>query len=532
MAFTSLSSSSFDSKVVSCSKACTKSYATLQSHYDKLTDDFRKSQFDVISYKTGLESVKAKLLVYQQNEYVFEEDIKLLKLKVHLRDNALAVLRQKFEKTEQERDDLKLKLEKFQTTSKNLSQLLASQTNDKIGLGYNTQVFTRSMFDCDEFFTYESDESFPASPIYDRGEITQNAPSFVQPTKQVKPLRSSVKTIKTSIPVDIHKTAIPKPKSNGNHRNRKACFVCKSLDHLIKDCDFYEKKMAQTPVRKHAQRGNHQQHASMTLPNPQKHVVPTAVLKKSKFVPITAARPVTATDPKSLVTRLRQAKTIVTKPYSPPKRNTNRSPSPKASNFLPKVTAAKTPMVNAIKGNWGNPQHALKDKEVIDSGCSRHMTGNVSYLSDFEELNGGYVAFGGNPKGGKISGKGKIRTGNLDFDDVYFVKELKFNLFSVSQMCNKKNNVLFTDTECLVLSPEFKLSDENQVLLRVPKENNVYNVDLKKIVPSRDLTCLFAKATLDESNLWHRRVAKVLKYDVLIVGYEHVVMNLWFNWNQ
>nr|GEW27359.1 reverse transcriptase domain-containing protein [Tanacetum cinerariifolium] len=94
----------------------------------------------------------------------------------------------------------------------------------------------------------------------------------------------------------------------------------------------------------------------------------------------------------------------------------------------------------------------------------------MSYLSDFEELNGGYVAFGGNPKGGKISGKGKIRTGKLDFDDVYFVKELKFNLFSVSQMCDKKNSVLFTDTECLVLSPDFKLPDESQVLLRVPRE--------------------------------------------------------------
>nr|GFB24918.1 hypothetical protein [Tanacetum cinerariifolium] len=80
----------------------------------------------------------------------------------------------------------------------------------------------------------------------------------------------------------------------------------------------------------------------------------------------------------------------------------------------------------------GNPQQALKDKGIIDSGCSRHMTGNMSYLSDFEDLNGGDVAFGGNPKGGKITGKGKIKTGKLDFDDVYFVKELKFNLFSVS----------------------------------------------------------------------------------------------------
>nr|GEW29689.1 hypothetical protein [Tanacetum cinerariifolium] len=108
MAFTSSSSSSSDNEVVSCSKACTKAYATLQSHYDKLTYDFRKSQFDVISYKTGLESIEARLLVYQQNETIFEEDIKLLKLKVQLRDNALVVLGQKFEKAEQERDDLKL----------------------------------------------------------------------------------------------------------------------------------------------------------------------------------------------------------------------------------------------------------------------------------------------------------------------------------------------------------------------------------------------------------------------------------------
>nr|GEV49146.1 ribonuclease H-like domain-containing protein [Tanacetum cinerariifolium] len=209
-------------------------------------------------------------------------------------------------------------------------------------------------------------------------EIPQNTPSFVQTTKQVKPPRSSVKTVDNFIPAANHKIVIPKPKSHGNSRNRKSCF--------------------------------------------------------------------------------------------------------------------------------GNPQHALKDKRVIDSGCSRHMTGNMSYLSDFKEIIGGYVAFGGNLKGGKISDKGKIRTGKLDFDDVYFVKELKFNHFSVSQMYDKKNSVLFTDTKCIVLSHEFKLPDENHALLRVPRENNMYNVDLKNIVPSGDLTCLFAKATLDESNLWHRRM--------------------------
>nr|GFC57886.1 putative ribonuclease H-like domain-containing protein [Tanacetum cinerariifolium] len=76
-------------------------------------------------------------------------------------------------------------------------------------------------------------------------------------------------------------------------------------------------------------------------------------------------------------------------------------------------------------------------------------------------------------------------------------------------MCDKKNSVLFTNTECLVLSSDFKLPDASQVLLRVPRENNMYNVNLRNIGPSGDLTCLFAKATLNESNLWHRRLGHV-----------------------
>ncbi|GJR53924.1 putative ribonuclease H-like domain-containing protein [Tanacetum coccineum] len=112
-------------------------------------------------------------------------------------------------------------------------------------------------------------------------------------------------------------------------------------------------------------------------------------------------------------------------------------------------------------------------------------------------------------KGGRITGKGKIKTGKLDFEDVYFVKELKFNLFSVSQMCDKKNNVLFTETECLILSPDFKLPDENQVMLKIPRKDNMYSFDLKNVVPSKGLTCLIAKATNDESNMWHRRLGHI-----------------------
>nr|GEX51360.1 hypothetical protein [Tanacetum cinerariifolium] len=408
VAFTSSSSLSSDNEVAPCSKACSKVYATVQSHYDKLTVDFRKSQFDVLSYKSGLEIVKARLVVYQKNENMFEEDIKLLKLDVMLRDNALVELRKKFEAAEKERDELKHTLEKFQTSLKNLSKLLESQIIDKTGLGYDNQMFTSIVFDCDELNSSESNVSVPPSLVHDRTSVTS-----AKHPKQATNLRKD----------------IPKSRGHKHSWNRKACFVCKSLNHLIKDCDYYEKQMVQKPPAKH----------------------------------------------------------VVHKLQAPIRRPINHRPAPKNSNFHQKVTTAKTNKVNAVKGtngNWiqvshglgpqktlsflfdvhGNPQQALKDKGVIDSGCSRYMTGNISYLSDFKEINRGYVAFGGNPKG---------------------------------------------DTECVVLSSDFKLPDENHVLLRFPRENNMYNVDLKNVVPSGDLTCLFAKATLDESNLWHRRLGHI-----------------------
>ncbi|GKD20846.1 hypothetical protein Tco_1222549, partial [Tanacetum coccineum] len=131
------------------------------------------------------------------------------------------------------------------------------------------------------------------------------------------------------------------------------------------------------------------------------------------------------------------------------------------------------------------------------------MTGNIAYLLDFKEFDRGYVTFGGGAHGGRISGKGTLKTDSLDFEDVYFVNELKFNLFSV----DKKNYVLFTDTECLVLSPNFKLLDENQILLKVPRKDNMYSFDMKNIVPKESFTCLVAKdATSDESMLWHTRL--------------------------
>nr|GEU66370.1 hypothetical protein [Tanacetum cinerariifolium] len=283
---------------------------------------------------------------------------------------------------------------------------LSHQTNEKTGLGYNLQVFTKAMFDCENH--YSSEKTFmPPKPNL----VFNTAPTAVGTNHLAFNVQLS--------PPKLEQEFFPQ-----------------SSEHV------------KTPRKS-------MQQIETTIPGattvPAGPMYNSSVLTQSKPVYHTAVRPVSAALPKITVTRPR----------------------------------------------------------VIDSGYSRHIKGNMSYLSDFKELNGGYVAFEGNPKGGKITGKGKIKTGKLDFDDVYFVKELKFNLFSVSQMCDKKNSVLFTNTECLVLSSNFKLPDASQVLLRVPKENNMYNVNLKNIVPSRDLTCLFAKATLEESNLWHKRLAHV-----------------------
>ncbi|GJY79233.1 ribonuclease H-like domain-containing protein [Tanacetum coccineum] len=161
-------------------------------------------------------------------------------------------------------------------------------------------------------------------------------------------------------------------------------------------------------------------------------------------------------------------------------------------------------------GRWGtadNP-HTNKDLGIVDSGCSRSMTGNKEKLADFVKIKGGTVTFGGGD--GKITGKGTIRTSNFNFENVYYVEELQnFNLFSVSQICDTKNKVLFTDKECLVLSKEFQLPDSSQVVLRVPRRHNLYYFNLTDIHSEREIKCLLAKASLDESTKWHRRMAHV-----------------------
>ncbi|GJV74687.1 putative ribonuclease H-like domain-containing protein [Tanacetum coccineum] len=337
-----------------------------------------------------------------------------------------------------------------------------------------------------------------------------------------------------------------------NSSASKSCFVCGSYLHLIKDCNYYETQYAndfdgvgypqREPIWDNATR--------VTQTN---QFVPQAVRLRSGKVSIPAARPnqVPAGRPKPVSTG--RPKPVSTgKQYRPPPVHAGRRNSSSVTsgwwqstarpmNHLPTPTSSyfqtSTPFgphvyynqmqydgdgwATAVKPSAGcswksyrnkvyrvNLHTDAGDEGIVDSGCSRSMTGNKERLDDFQPFRGGKVTFGGGE--GRITGKGTIRTPKLDFENVYYVKELQqFNLFSVSQICDKKNRVLFTDTDCLVLSNDFMLPDESMVVLRVPRKHNLYTINLNNLSPRGNLACLVAKASVDESVKWHRRMGHV-----------------------
>nr|GEV39557.1 putative ribonuclease H-like domain-containing protein [Tanacetum cinerariifolium] len=341
-----------------------------------------------------------------------------------LRDNTLVTLRQKLEKAEQERDDLKLNGGYHAVPTPSTGTFMPPKPDLFFYTAPITVVTDHSAFTIQLSPTKPAQDlshiNKPTAPIIEdwvfdsedefETKAPQIVPSFVQSSEQVKTLRHSVQQVKTTILAATPKPASPTSNSSGKKRNRKACFVCKSVDHLIKD-----------------------------------------LLTQSKPVSITTVRPVSASVPKIKVTRPRLAKPSITKSKSPIRRHLTHSHSPKTDNSPPRVTAVQASVETC-------PIYLILRSLMVDM-LPLEVTQRV----------------------------------------VRFLAKAKLG----------QNSVLFTDTKCLVLAPDFKLPDESQVLLRVPRENNMYNVNLKNIVPSRDLTCLFAKATIDESDLWHRRLAHI-----------------------
>ncbi|GKD52571.1 putative ribonuclease H-like domain-containing protein [Tanacetum coccineum] len=154
-------------------------------------------------------------------------------------------------------------------------------------------------------------------------------------------------------------------------------------------------------------------------------MVPRTVLTRSDPISVNAARPVNTVESKTAVNHAGPMKNIINNAYSTARRPFNKITA--ANNIF--NTARPKAVLSAVKGNtgnavkasacwvWrlkhkvldhGNPRQDLKDKEVIDSGCSRHMTGNRSYLTNYEEIDGGFVSFGGNSKRGKLLGKDSL----------------------------------------------------------------------------------------------------------------------------
>ncbi|GJS42279.1 retrovirus-related pol polyprotein from transposon TNT 1-94 [Tanacetum coccineum] len=514
--------------------------------------ELNQTEFIAATYKRGLATIEEQLVTYRKNEVLFSEEVAVLKREVACKDYEINVLKSEFEKVKQEKEGIEFKIEKFDNASKSLDKLLESQITDKSkkGLGYNVVppphplIYNRPKkldlsysgldeFKDPEFKSYGSkDSKLESNIVCDtksddskensddslvKEQVSDDTSSFVE-----SPLNVDKETV---FLVD-KKIEFVKPK---NHEKLVKKSV--SFDHVQAHCKYHQ--MEKMVYGNNYNRVNYNYTTNKTYPIAQRNMVPRAVLMKTGLKPFNTVRAVNTAHPKSTVFSAKPmlcfsktAQSTVRRPFQSKivlsnKRFNHKVNIDKAqvvNTVRPKAVKTARPnsaIINAVRVNQANvvktsaykPQQ--DDTGFIDSGCSRHITGNIAYLSDFKEFDGGYVTFGGGAHGGRISGKGILKTDSLDFKDVYFVNELKLNLFSVSQMCDKKNYVFFTDIECLVLYPNFKLPDESQILLKIPRKDNMYSFDMKNIVPKESLTCLVAKATSDESMLWHMRLGHI-----------------------
>nr|GEV65454.1 hypothetical protein [Tanacetum cinerariifolium] len=524
MAFNSSNSGS-DTELTSCLKVCEESYAKLKKLYDE-----QRKQLGVASIEIQAYTLDDEVLIYENEVFASVFDSRSSDVEDSLVNDRFAKVKGMHAVPPlmtgnymHPKSDFRIDESKFTYTS---------ESNAK----------TSDLDSCDSNSSVETLESVP-KPV-------ANEPKAVSKPKvwSDAPIIEEDESDSDDEHVTILSKEQEKPSFAFANTVEHACFVCGSFSHLIRDCDFHEKRIAKQ-IELNKQKGESTGPKEYRLRwnnvkrlNHLNKFVPTAVLTKTGRFPVNVARQ-NFTSQTALTSTARKVNTATPKvneirprhnaykSHLPIRRPFYKTTASKANFAHHKVNTTRDKPVSAIGGKWetavkasagcswetkditrteslntiDNPHQTLKGKGIVDSGCSRHMTGNKTYLIDYQDFNGGPVAFGGSK--GQITRKGKIKTGKLDFEDVYFVKELQhFNFFSVSQMFDKKNKVLFTDIECLVSSPNFKLPDENQVLLRVPRQYNMYDINLENIAHSGGLACLIAKATVDESTKWHRRM--------------------------
>ncbi|GKC81097.1 hypothetical protein Tco_1136814, partial [Tanacetum coccineum] len=454
-----------------------------------------------------------------------------------IKDSEIIALKSEIEKLKKEKECNQIKIDKFKNASKCLDKLIGSQisNNSRKGVGYNavppppTGLFAPPTIDLSnsgleefqqpEFKGYGPKASksvyvdtsnevkkTPDTPLVEE-LVSEKGKQTIFPTK-IEFVKQQDKTARKPVKyAEMYRSQKPR----GNQRNwnnlksqqlgsdfvmyNKACFVCGSFDHVQAHCKYHQRE--RMVYGNNYNRVNYNYTTNRTHPNAQRNMVPRAVLMKTGQKSFNTARTVNTAHPKSTVYSAKSmscfpksAQSTVKRPYQSKKILTNKNFNQKVNTAKVKVNTVRQKVVNTARPkavNTARPYSAVfnvvrgkpqqDDIGFVDSRCSRHMTGNIAYLLDFKEFNRGYVTFGGGAHSGRISGKGTLKTNSLDFEDVYFVNELKFNLFN--------------------------LPDESQILLKIPRKDNMYSFDMKNIVPKESLACLVAKATLDESMLWH-----------------------------
>ncbi|GJU91259.1 putative ribonuclease H-like domain-containing protein [Tanacetum coccineum] len=397
-------------------------------------------------YQIGLESLEARIVVHEKNEVVYEEDIEFLKYDVQVKDISIKDLKNQLEEALKEKEDLKLKLEKFEESRE--SDVDDSPVNDrfKIGKGFHAVFppYTGNYMPSrpDLSFAGLDDYVYKTKVSENETSISKTSKDTVEKLKNVRPSAPIIKDWDT----DSDNDSVFRPKPNQTKQKFTKINFVKSDKNVKTVNKENTHRQEEYPRKSQSPRDNRRNwNGTMT----QKLGNCFKFIKKACFVC------------ESFNHLIKDSCWIW-------------RPTGKVIDHISKDSGSYIPK----RFDYVDPQGRLK-----------HMTRNKSYLTNYQDIDGGFVAFAGSPKGGKITRKGKIRTGKLDFEDVYFVKELKFNLFSVSQMCNKKNNILFTETECLVLSPDLFYLLTLSYLMKV-----------KSCLKFPDRTTCFLLATKDETS--------------------------------
>ncbi|GJW50912.1 hypothetical protein Tco_0092263 [Tanacetum coccineum] len=407
----------------------------------------------------------------------------------------MGLLRFELEKVRQEKEGFEFKIAKFDKSAKDLEQLLGSQITDKSKKGFSYNVVpSHHPLILNRPTTL--DLSYSGLEEFKEPEVNEYGPrdSILKPTigcnKESDNSKENTDDSLEQHQITDTKTSSVKSSLKVDKDWKEKFFLSYDEDDDEPNPKVEKKTVIPTATKKEFVKPEKPVKRTVRTVNTVRSVNTGRTFSTNRS--FNTVRPSYTAHPKSTIHCARprtyfqnQAQSTVHRPFYKRTSLTKRCFNQRFNTgrpFRSIVNIVRARGFNTAKPSacWSNSQ--LNDKGFVDSGCSRYMTGNIAHLLDFKDFDGGYVTFGGGAYGGRITGKGTIKTDNLDFDDVYFVKELKLNLFR-SMMCDKKNYVLFTDSECLVLSPNFKLPDENQILLKIPRQDNMYSFDMKNIVP-------------------------------------------------